>query len=308
MATEEIATTIVDNANATYEGGAVLETAHLSFKIPSPPPHTRVGTWGWFRGTVLAVAFPDRSGPNVYGSAVMVAPGLAIGALHVFEQSVEDVMAELAGAFCFGVREGQVDVWRIRHVTTGANTASDLAIYSLELASPFPADGRLFMSGTSTRTPAIGERLTIAGFRQADTQAHPELGDDGLPRVKVGLGLYLSSGDVTAQYPVGRDSAMLPFPCVEVECKTIGGMSGGPAFDADGRFVGILSSSMDGDGPSWVSLLWPALSWSVPGGWPAAIMTGNRSLLDLEPNRCEIDKRDAIVKIEGTTVEYVPWT
>ena len=55
---------------------------------------------------------------------------------------------------------------------------------------------------------------------------------------------------------------MLPSPCIEVNMETLGGMSGGPVFNEEGRLIGILSSSFDG-GPSYVTLIWDALRLSI---------------------------------------------
>lgn len=173
-------------------------------------------------------------------------------------------MSEVAGALCYGFDADEVRFWRIRHVTTaGGETPSDLALYSLELASALPDNGEFAQAVVSTRTPAIGERLTIVGLRQGDQRLAQRVPDS--PHFQVAMGMSVSSGLVTQQWPHQRDRAMLPFPCVQVDCHTLGGMSGGPAFDDQGRLVGILASSLDG-GPSLISLLWPALSWKPPGG------------------------------------------
>jgi hypothetical protein len=55
---------------------------------------------------------------------------------------------------------------------------------------------------------------------------------------------------------------MLPWPTIEVDCGTKGEITGGPAFDKYRMLVGILTSSFEAEddlGPSYVSLLWPAL-------------------------------------------------
>jgi hypothetical protein len=53
--------------------------------------------------------------------------------------------------------------------------------------------------------------------------------------------------------------------------NTLGGMSGGPVFNARGHLVGIVSSSYvanDGKGPTYVSLIWPAFHGTVDATWP----------------------------------------
>ena len=91
---------------------------------------------------------------------------------------------------------------------------------------------------------------------------------------------------------------MLPSPTLEVDCPAWGGLSGGPAFDKHGRVVGVLSSSYTGPedttGPSYISLLWPALCAEINGGWPAGVIPAHRSLRELEPRLCLIDDPSAI--------------
>jgi hypothetical protein len=120
-------------------------------------------------------------------------------------------------------------------------------------------------------------------------------------------------GEVAQHFLNGRGS-MLPGPTIEVACSTPGGLSGGPAFDKNGKVFGILSSSLnheDGRGPSFVSLLWPALVRQVtpfflPQAFPASVR-----LLDFE--FCSIDRRDVIqLSLDEKTgverMEYEPYT
>lgn len=81
----------------------------------------------------MPVAFPSHELGNVFGSAVLVAPGVAIGATHVFDTTREEVMAARVGALRYGVDGDRIDIWRTRHVTSLASGKSDLAIFSLEL-------------------------------------------------------------------------------------------------------------------------------------------------------------------------------
>lgn len=63
--------------------------------------------------------------------------------------------------------------------------------------------------------------------------------------------------------PASRQDDVL----VQVDVMSVGGMSGGAAFNSNGECFGILSSSIDhggGAGTSRVHLLWPALSTNFP--------------------------------------------
>ena len=167
----------------------------------------------------------------------------------------------------------------------------------------------LVRAAISTRIPALGERLTILGFRVADGPGSDLVLENGLGKkdVRVDMRLLMSSGFVTDHYLKGRDSVMAPFPCVALDCPTQGGMSGGPAFDAQGSFVGVLSAGFAG-GPSLLSLLWPSLLWKTLGGWPAGTLPGSFRLLDLPDYLCTISGREAFHSITESGAVYAPWT
>jgi hypothetical protein len=119
----------------------------------------------------------------------------------------------------------------------------------------------------------------------------------------------VSVGTIVAQYPCGRDTTMLPWPALEVASWTSGAMSGGPTFDQQGLLVGIVCSCLvtdDKAGPSYVSLLWPALTTAIDAEWPNGIHRPGRSLLELD-RLCWIDRRDALRRVSDRTFEYALW-
>ena len=59
-------------------------------------------------------------------------------------------------------------------------------------------------------------------------------------RAIMGLSLVGSVGQVTDQYPQRRDNHGLPNPAIAVAARTVGGMSGGAAFDAAGHLIGVI--------------------------------------------------------------------
>jgi hypothetical protein len=115
----------------------------------------------------------------------------------------------------------------------------------------------------------------------------------------------VSVGTIIEQRPGGRPSLG---PALEVGSWTSGAMSGGPVFDQHGLLVGIVSKCLvteDKEGPSCVSLLWPALVKPIEAEWPNGIHTPGRSLLEFD-RLCWIDRRDAIHRA-GTLFGYTPW-
>lgn len=262
-----------------------------------------------FDGAVLSFHFADSDEHIVEGSAVLVAPGIALAAKHVIEPHIDRLVKGERHSMCIGFARSGMNIWAVRKVTL--LTRLDVVVLGLELNSAMPP-GRTFSQAIiSTRLPKIGDRVQIVGFRAESATRHfgggRGYGAEGR--------LLVSAGVVTARYPQGRDSAMLPWPVLEVDCPTWGGMSGGPAFDEHGHVIGLLCSSFsvdDGDGLSYISLLWPALTAKFEGGWPQAAFQGTHTLLGLDPRICRIERREAVSctidEASGSHVtHYSPW-
>jgi Trypsin-like peptidase domain len=293
---------VTDDPEKTLGQNEDLHTEQRTFPLRGPIGSSPAGlsNWGCFEGAVLAVSFPIPDSSNVLGSAVLVAPGVAIGSMHVFDHDRDLVMTGAVGAMCYGLDGDRADIWRIRHVVSAAHGQSDLALYCLERASSMPPDRTLTHVAISTRTPSIGERITVAGFRANDQSS--------LRANVIGMQLMVSAGRVTQTFPLQRDSSGMPYPCFEIDCETMGGMSGGPAFDEEGRLVGVLSRGLGG-GPSWVSMLWPSLGWTVPRTWPAQLLASPATLLSMDSRLCAIDRPEALSHDQANQrLQYLPWT
>ena len=252
---------ITDDPLGAYPIGAKAEFSSTLFAMNVKDELRELSNWNIFLGAVLALHFGDQHNQRVIGSGVLIAPGLAITAWHILEGELPDVLNG-GGFICSAIGDAGMMVWRPTAVARVSD--SDVALISLKAASDAPA---LFHNAViTTRTPRLGERLIVAGFRSEtfDPSARP-----------IPIRILASAGAVSQQYETGRDRVMLPGPCIEVDCSTIGGMSGGPVFDENGFLIGILSSSIDG-GPSYVSLIWMALCTPVSIQWPAGLHKGRR--------------------------------
>lgn len=263
-----------------------------------------------FDGTVLTFHFADTNEHCVEGSAVIVGPGIALTAKHVIEPHLDRLVNGERHSMCIGIARSGMNVWTVRKVTMLPN--ADIAILGLELNSAMQPDWTFRQSIVSTRLPKVGDRLQIVGFRAFSATLSLDNGERGYG---VDVKLLVSAGVVKERYPQGRDRAMLPWPVLEVDCPSWGGMSGGPVFDEYGHLIGLLCSSFsvdDGDGVSYVSLLWPALTAKFEGGWPEQAFQGKRVLLELAPRICRIERPEAIsiTLDEATgrvTTHYTPW-
>lgn len=249
-----------------------------------------------FDGVLLSMHWGGAAGYKVDGSAVLVAPGIALCATHVVSTYAAKLESGELGCMCMGPAKLGLQIWRV--VTITAVPGCDLTILSLTYQTALPGGNQFNQATIAIRLPAMDEPLVLAGFRP-DTAVVSK--DGGL--ICQG-NVLVSAGKVTAQYPNGRDTAVLPWPVVEVECDALGSMSGGPVFDTSGRLVGLVCSSL-GAGPdgesarSYVSMIWPAMAFEFEGGWPEGFLPGSRSLLELPEKVCSIVGRDAI-KMTGS--------
>jgi S1-C subfamily serine protease len=293
-----------ENASLGYQ-------LHFDAKLFPPMSPGRVGSprdWSHFQGVLLSLDFMSGFQHTLEGSAVLIAPGLALAATHVIEPWEARLVAGEAEVRALGIANDQIVIWLVREVTMIGNT--DITLLAVSLASDAPGGTRFSLATISTRLPNLGEKIMVVGFRSAQTtyeMTSPNFDYSGL--VKAGV------GEVTARYPEKRDSHLLPWPTIEIACSTTGGMSGGPAFDSKGFLIGVLSSSFDAadeKGPSYISLLWPALTTKVKVWWPKGFMKAPASLLEMGRGICTIDRPEAVIlEVDPTTgaaqTTYTHW-
>jgi hypothetical protein len=277
--------------------GSVIHYKSFTFAPEGDLNFARVVEPTQMQGVVLSLQFSDSAkGSSADGSAVFVAPGIALCASHVIDEHLEGILLGTTGSIGVCIVGDELQVWRLTHATTIPNC--DISIVGLALASAMPSDATFRRASLTTRLPKSGETLTLCGWAPRDPIECTHT-DSGSRQFKVRGGMLVSRGAVTACYLGGRDQAMLPWPVVEVDCPAFGAMSGGPVFDRRGYLVGLVCSSFDtelGGGPAYVSLLWPALFAPFMGGWPAALMQGTSTLHGMGEDRCTILGREHIVE------------
>ncbi len=264
----------------------------IAFKCDSEGRSEGLASWGRTNGLVLSVAFIEDCRIAFSGTAVLVGPGIAIAALHVFSDRQESIVSKDTEVIVAGARGNRIEFWKPYAVTEIQGT--DLLMISMDYSSPI-SPNHVFNGGClTTRTPEIGETVTVLGYRPSRIEFH----DDDSNEVQFGGALHFGSGKVTSLFPEGRDTVMLPWPVFEIECPSQGAMSGGPVFDIDGLVIGILSTSFtseEGAGPSYASFLWDALDAPIQGGWRSLSHLKNpTSLRQLQGSSCEIVCANAV--------------
>ncbi len=279
MADEKKGTITTDPLLAMPVGAKIRTQSHL---FPSTIEPTG---WDYYKGTLLQLHFRDGEQERVTGSAVAIAPGTALAALHVISDEIAQVMAGKRLIFASAITSEGLDLWKVRHITKRDGT--DLCILSLERMSGLPKDLTIRQAAISRRVPKIGEQVMMAGFRA------PEAAPAGPDATTIEGGVYVSVGLVSATYPNGRDSVMIPWPCIELNVGATGGMSGGPAFDSDGRLVGVVCASVGegAGGTSYVAIVEPILETAFPHCWPSGICASPTALLEMGEHLCSIEPR-----------------
>ncbi len=293
--------TITDDPAAAAPIGAELRFRPVTPIYNGPEKAAAMRNWESFQGILLSIHFRTKTSHSVEGSGVLIGPGIALCAKHVIEPHLNGIFGGTVGTIVTGLASHGVQIWRLTKITTVPDT--DFCILGLLCASQLPPSNEFQQALITTRLPKLGEKLMLAGFRAGQNAF--EITDQ--TNFALSGSVLICSGIVTDRYPQGRDRHMLPSPSLQIDCPSWGGMSGGPAFDGDGKLVGLLSSSFD-QGPSYVSLIWPALTCPFEGGWPAACFPSKTTLLELDT--CAIDKRSAlsVSKKDGvTTTVYRIW-
>ncbi|MDQ4087453.1 MAG: serine protease [Pseudomonadota bacterium] len=260
----------------------------------------RLEQWTQFGTTLLSIMFHDPEQQWVDGSAVLIGPGIALAAKHVFDPHLPEIAEGKKAVALASLTDEGLLLWKLQQLVYVDE--SDVAILRIDLASELPPTP-IRPAVLTTRTPAVGEEVMIVGLRSEVPVSR------GQP---IGANVLAAIGTVSAVYPLERDRAMLPFPCIEISCLTVGGMSGGPAFDRTGKLVGLLTSSNQPEGPSYVSLLWPAFGLKVQSTWLPGIVTLPTNILELaRAGFIAVDKLDVVsLEIAGdqALTSYCPWT
>lgn len=262
-----------------------------------------VDNWDFFDGALLSVGIrrPGVVTQDILGSAVVIAPGLALTATHVISEVLSDLSIGRASIYCVGVRSAGLDIWRVRSLSYTED--SDLTYLALELVSDLTPDWRFTSFGLTTRAPRVGETLTVLGFRFADIQV------EGSGFVARG-DLYAAVGKVANVYHPMRDYVLMPYPTIEVLCGSVGAMSGGAVMDRKGLLVGVVGRGLateDGRGPTYCPWVMPALHRRVDIPWPPGVYGNGTSILEVPEPFLFIEGRDAIRLLNGGAFEYRVW-
>jgi S1-C subfamily serine protease len=227
-----------------------------------------------FEGQELVLALVGGEPPLVLGSAVLIAPGVALTASHVIEEywnqtgekdgwRTEDAATFALQAVQFVPHLDRFVMWHVFLVTH--RDTLDIALLQLTPEPSQYPDAYVWPYATLDFRPIVkGARVEAFGFPKADVLYDEQIKGWSLKHAAAG-----SMGVVTDVFEAGKDRAKKPFPCFEMDIEIRGGMSGGPVVNADGHMCGIVTTgwTFAEPGPhlSAGSLLQPALDFPVMG-------------------------------------------
>ncbi|WP_139245628.1 serine protease [Halomonas sp. QHL1] len=212
-------------------------------------------------GAIVSVAGYFDDNFTSIGSGVMIGPGMVLTASHVFDEFPRNGSGPVILTFLPG---NKARAWLPTETVTCSGASkyqpwnpeckivSDLTILSCDLHSEAYLEYPQSLVPLELCLPLPGTRLWAVGYRHGDFEEDTAL-----------LTPFVTSGLVTNVFPHGRGERM-PSSCIEIEMESLGGMSGGPVFNEDGRLIGIVSSSFDG-GPTYATLIWDAMRLPVEG-------------------------------------------
>lgn len=199
------------------------------------------------------------------GTAVIIAPHLALSARHVFDEhwarhhgGPPPVNGAAAGAFSLVLAQlvgDQLNLWTVTRLWSAQLT--DIVVFRLTPISQGARDYTFRPMVIDLLTPAVGERISAFGYHSNTVEVV-----DRTITLRQAAGT--THGDVLEVHHQYRDTARLNFPCFRTNARFDGGMSGGPVFNR-GHLCGIICSALppaadDEEYASYVTSLWPAMA------------------------------------------------
>ncbi len=215
---------------------------------------------------VLALAAHHEGEVFASGSAVLVAPHLALTARHVTEDFTQHfegqaVCADGRATFAILARGYFGGAWRMFDVLRTFNTAgTDVTALYLTPACGEPADFVWPRVELDLLPPRTGRRVSTWGH----INPHASFSGPSQEAIHWYATLARSSGTVGEIFPRERDSALVNYPAFHFDARVDGSMSGGPVFDEHGRLVGINTRSLPATATDPVHTSTAALMWPVP--------------------------------------------
>jgi V8-like Glu-specific endopeptidase len=278
-------------------------------ELPKETQPTAVQNWDYYDGAVVGVGILGKGGLRVYGSGVMVAPGVVLTASHIFEGHHDQIASRTEEIRCIGVCQGRrIEMWKAERWRL-PETNSDISVLNVRLLTAVPDDWKCACLPITTRAPRDGERLSAVGFTFGAPNRNGRIGTiEGTPIIGQGE-MLVSTGAISRLWYPGKDPR-ISFPTFEIACSTAGGMSGGPVLDETGAIVGLLAAGEETleEGPrSSVAWILQAFEFALDLPWPPGVYPNMPNLLDLPESLIAIVGRNKVAPAGDQQIIYDYW-
>ena len=224
----------------------------------------------------------------VGGTAVIVAPGLAVTASHV----VDEIKTQFG--YDKSSRNIKLDVY-VSQLNTGASwhvcrysswIGTDITVLSLKARNDEARSASVERLAMTVDPPIVGTKVTALGY--PGTGLTIPRNDLDVLELDFSITPTVSEGEVIEVHRSLRDSANLRFPCFAVNAEFTAGMSGGAVFNQSKELCGLVCSGGEGElkDYSYSTSVWPMaiIPVTLPDDIPphAGITVGETyKLLDL---------------------------
>lgn len=213
-----------------------------------------------------------------WGSGVIVGPGLAITARHVFDglsryYGEQEITPGTTQGVGFSLQAIQINEngtqglsWSIRQIAVDEDT--DIAFLTLQGTNEKHQSYKWRSFRMQLLPPRPGSVIAAFGYHHISTDFLP---DGSLQTI---AHPYSARGVVEEVHLTRRDAGLLHFPCFRTNARFDGGMSGGLVVSQEGLLCGLICSNLppvseDEHHVSYVSSLWlcmgTLLSWDRVG-------------------------------------------
>jgi len=226
----------------------------------------------YFSELMLRLVGFDKEGvPCSFGTAFVLRSYLLVTARHVVEEFLkratpDDSPYEFSFTFWaiqieWRGEEHRYNIWQVVNIYFSAH--SDICLLHVgaynDTAAEYP-NWKCFP--VSLDPPSVGEKVIGFGFHATCLDGSRVRRNGGCEHLELNDQASKSVGHVKQIYMLGRDSAMLPFPCFEVDCRFDPGMSGGLVINSTSELIGVICSSMivEKENFSHVAMIWPVMA------------------------------------------------
>jgi len=260
--------------------GFNLKFASKLFPAPMITGSRVIKDWHIFDGAVVCLMIWGRDYFAIQGSGVMIAPGVAMVARHTYDELIENLKngpEQSLVARVVSFTKDKALFWDVERTAIGDGL--DIALLSVKPASDLPTDATYRIARVSTRQQAVGDRVVMVGFRPIKDPF-----ENGTDDQNIQVYCRIGVGHITQIFPEGRPQSnrdMRNLSVFEVNCETIGSMSGGPVFDESGHLIGLLTYGMTGQQLSYVSPFTNAWGIELDTRWPNGLYRPGIPLIEI---------------------------